>query len=311
MGRTTSESTSVKEVFSCKLCFISFWKSFYCTEIWASVICFTLVVLFMYGIGALYCALSLSFLPTCVVYDGTPVWLHYIFVGLLVSLTLFVILTFSVLYIWCFYKEFKITVGITLFLVLLFGIPLLVYESTDLCLIVNSCNESCEEATDSRSTDSSVLRLITDIESCNISRNFVGYFGFGFIFWLMVAFIGSIVFVVLSPIGYFVYYIRKWWKSNNHTFMVRVQQNTIVPSAKTQPPVPILPVSRTIPTTYTSPTVPKSSFIQTDSECSICTNVIKYKDLTTLQCGHKFHNDCINDWLQRNKNCPYCRGNTV
>ena len=184
MGRTTSESTSVKEVFSCKLCFISFWKSF-CTEIWSSIIGCTLAVLFMYGIGALYCSISLSFLPMCEISSGTSIW-YYMSVGSIV---------------------------------------------------------------------------------------------FGVLIW---------------PIGYCVYNILKWWRKRHIT---------------TPYPNSILPISRTTPTTYTPPVPakPKNSFIQTDSECSICTNVMGKSNIKTLQCGHKFHNDCINDWFQRGGGCPYCR----
>ncbi|XP_061357323.1 RING-H2 finger protein ATL70-like [Gastrolobium bilobum] len=43
--------------------------------------------------------------------------------------------------------------------------------------------------------------------------------------------------------------------------------------------------------------------------CSIC--LADYKDTDLLQllpdCGHAFHRDCINRWLQVNLSCPVCR----
>ena len=43
-----------------------------------------------------------------------------------------------------------------------------------------------------------------------------------------------------------------------------------------------------------------------EDECPIC-----YEHLTqsqkTLQCGHTFHNACINRWSLYSPTCPYCR----
>ncbi|XP_059277828.1 uncharacterized protein LOC132032016 [Lycium ferocissimum] len=42
--------------------------------------------------------------------------------------------------------------------------------------------------------------------------------------------------------------------------------------------------------------------------CAIC--FFEYKDedtIGTLQCGHEFHVGCIKKWLQRKKECPFCR----
>ncbi|KAL3376226.1 hypothetical protein AABB24_002928 [Solanum stoloniferum] len=42
--------------------------------------------------------------------------------------------------------------------------------------------------------------------------------------------------------------------------------------------------------------------------CAIC--LLEYKDeytIATLQCGHKFHAECINKWLERKDTCPFCR----
>lgn len=43
-----------------------------------------------------------------------------------------------------------------------------------------------------------------------------------------------------------------------------------------------------------------------DIECSIC-----YEEITNnaskLDCGHIYHKECIDKWLQVNSTCPYCR----
>jgi SUMO ligase MMS21 Smc5/6 complex component len=42
-------------------------------------------------------------------------------------------------------------------------------------------------------------------------------------------------------------------------------------------------------------------------ECIICLAQINASQLTSLDCGHKFHTDCIQKWLQRAGTCPLCR----
>jgi len=41
-------------------------------------------------------------------------------------------------------------------------------------------------------------------------------------------------------------------------------------------------------------------------ECPICRDTILTECLVT-KCGHKYCDKCINQWLENNSACPYCR----
>lgn len=44
--------------------------------------------------------------------------------------------------------------------------------------------------------------------------------------------------------------------------------------------------------------------IQTDI-CNVCLD--KINENIYMECGHSFHKECINVWLEKNNNCPICR----
>lgn len=47
-----------------------------------------------------------------------------------------------------------------------------------------------------------------------------------------------------------------------------------------------------------------------NSFCAICTDTIKKNDnVIGLPCGHLFHNDCIEKYLEDNNTCPICKTN--
>ena len=47
-------------------------------------------------------------------------------------------------------------------------------------------------------------------------------------------------------------------------------------------------------------------------ECSICLERYDKNDkIMNLKCNHKFHKDCLNEWLQNNNTCPQCRENII
>ena len=49
-----------------------------------------------------------------------------------------------------------------------------------------------------------------------------------------------------------------------------------------------------------------------DNTCSVCLDEFKDEDvLIKLNCEHIFHKDCLEPWLNDNRNCPLCRRNIV
>jgi hypothetical protein len=46
---------------------------------------------------------------------------------------------------------------------------------------------------------------------------------------------------------------------------------------------------------------------ETNTECSICTEIILKNELMLTKCKHEFHKKCLNKWLESNGNCPLCR----
>jgi len=47
-------------------------------------------------------------------------------------------------------------------------------------------------------------------------------------------------------------------------------------------------------------------------ECSICLDDDNNKNRKRkLNCGHKFHFNCIEHWLQNNNRCPLCNGDAL
>ena len=44
-------------------------------------------------------------------------------------------------------------------------------------------------------------------------------------------------------------------------------------------------------------------------DCTICLN--RLKNYITLECGHKFHRQCIYKWAKKARNCPLCKKNIL
>ncbi|KAK0054441.1 E3 ubiquitin-protein ligase DZIP3, partial [Biomphalaria pfeifferi] len=44
-----------------------------------------------------------------------------------------------------------------------------------------------------------------------------------------------------------------------------------------------------------------------NTDCSICHETIHFEDALTLDCHHKFHEMCIQKWLEEERSCPNCR----
>ena len=45
----------------------------------------------------------------------------------------------------------------------------------------------------------------------------------------------------------------------------------------------------------------------TTHECCICMEEMCKENVTATPCGHEFHKNCIDQWLQTQKLCPICR----
>ena len=48
------------------------------------------------------------------------------------------------------------------------------------------------------------------------------------------------------------------------------------------------------------------------TDCSICLAELDwmYENIDEIRpCGHAFHRDCLNEWMERDNTCPNCRGN--
>ena len=44
-----------------------------------------------------------------------------------------------------------------------------------------------------------------------------------------------------------------------------------------------------------------------NNTCMICLEGFNNKNKITTRCNHKFHYNCINNWCNKNDNCPLCR----
>lgn len=47
--------------------------------------------------------------------------------------------------------------------------------------------------------------------------------------------------------------------------------------------------------------------VQHSPECVICIDKLAKKNVQELHCGHMFHHDCIEKWLETSSTCPCCR----
>lgn len=45
-----------------------------------------------------------------------------------------------------------------------------------------------------------------------------------------------------------------------------------------------------------------------DANCAICLSPYELREnLRILPCGHHFHSSCVDQWLFKNKSCPFCK----
>ena len=49
-----------------------------------------------------------------------------------------------------------------------------------------------------------------------------------------------------------------------------------------------------------------------DDICSICYDSLEDNNTTEIECGHKYHINCIIKWFRTgNQKCPLCNDNTI
>ena len=55
----------------------------------------------------------------------------------------------------------------------------------------------------------------------------------------------------------------------------------------------------------------QSQHINEVEQCAVCLENLGNQNVTTLECGHRFHYTCIQHWHRDHSNCPCCRQNIV
>ena len=50
-----------------------------------------------------------------------------------------------------------------------------------------------------------------------------------------------------------------------------------------------------------------ASLCESVCDCCICMSDVENGEFKVLNCGHKYHKVCIDDWTKRNNTCPMCR----
>ncbi|MBM3931312.1 MAG: hypothetical protein FJ336_08590, partial [Sphingomonadales bacterium] len=85
---------------------------------------------------------------------------------------------------------------------------------------------------------------------------------------------------------------RNWTPRSSQTTLYYQYRHILIPLGITLP----------IPDTLTNVSIPEGEKL----ECPICMDVIQNECLVT-KCGHKYCGKCINQWLEENSSCPYCR----
>jgi hypothetical protein len=50
--------------------------------------------------------------------------------------------------------------------------------------------------------------------------------------------------------------------------------------------------------------------VDVEEDCPICFKQLKYETIVKTNCGHAFHQSCIDKWLHSVPHCPMCRTTT-
>ena len=121
---------------------------------------------------------------------------------------------------------------------------------------------------------------------------------------------GIITLICLIIICPLLYFLRNWWKARN-----RVQEDLLLDDNNMNVVFDIesnIESEDLVPENLEieSDPVKYASYISnSEDECSICLDSVLNQEIIQFECLHKYHKECINDWINQRKNniiCPEC-----
>ena len=121
---------------------------------------------------------------------------------------------------------------------------------------------------------------------------------------------GIITLICLIIICPLLYFLRNCWKARN-----RVQEDLLLDNDNMNVVFDIesnIESEELVPENLEieSNQVKHASYISnSEDECSICLDSVLNQEIIQFECLHKYHKECINDWINQRKNniiCPEC-----
>lgn len=101
-------------------------------------------------------------------------------------------------------------------------------------------------------------------------------------------------------------------QQQRHRSVIHRRQQTTPPQPATIPTRAISVDSSSIDSSSSNEVEKEEE--QQEEECPICSDVLDTNDYKNKQyvaitqnCNHRFHEQCLQDWLQRDPSCPICR----
>ena len=121
---------------------------------------------------------------------------------------------------------------------------------------------------------------------------------------------GIITLICLIIICPLLYFLRNWWKARN-----RVQEDLLLDDNNMNVVFDIesnIESEDLIPENLeieSNPVKHANYISNSEDECSICLDSVLNQEIIQFECLHKYHKECINDWINQRKNniiCPEC-----